>query len=446
MKKAVFTALAVILTLSLVSCGPAATVTVTQTETTTSTTTQEITQTHTETIFEKYGQLLKSDKAYNSSPDVDDETLATLVNGNNEFAFDLYKQLIAAEDGNLFYSPYSISLAFAMLYAGAGGETKEQMADVFHFDLDDEELNTAFNKLALELAGRSEENDKNSFTLNIANAIWAQKGFDILPGFLDTLSENYDAGMSLLDFANNVEVARQVINNWVNEQTEGRIDELIAEGDLDTATLLLLTNAIYFEAEWFSPFIEEKTHDARFTLLDDSTVTVPMMEQEMAFNCTEGSNYQAIELKYKGYDFSMVILLPGYGEFEEFEASLDAQKINEIINNMDSDVVTLSMPKFNYESDIRLEQILKDMGMLNAFGPADFSGISPVADLHIIDAAHQACISVDELGTEAAAATWVAVGGMSSNVFTMDRPFIYLIRDIETNTILFVGRVMNPAE
>ncbi|MFA5604671.1 MAG: serpin family protein [Dehalococcoidales bacterium] len=202
MKKAIFSILAVILTLSLVSCGPAGTVTLTQTETrtVTDTITQEVTQTQTETIFERYGQLLKSDKAYNASPDVSDDILETLINGNNEFAFDLYKQIIAEEDGNLFYSPYSISLAFAMLYAGAAGETKEQMADVFHFDLDDEELNAAFNKLALELAGRGADEETDTFILNIANALWAQKGFDILPGFLDTLSENYDAGMRLLDY------------------------------------------------------------------------------------------------------------------------------------------------------------------------------------------------------------------------------------------------------
>jgi serpin B len=446
MKKVVFTILAIILMSSLVSCGQTGTVTVTQTETRTVTETQthEVTQTKTETLVEKYGQLLKSSKAYNSSPDVSDADIEILVNGNNEFVFDLYRQIISTEDGNLFYSPYSISMAFAMLYAGAGGETKEQMADVFHFDLDDEELNAAFNKLAIELASRGD--DEDNFSLNIANAIWGQEGFNILPEFLDTLSENYDAGLRLLDFSEQVEEARQIINDWVSDRTEGRIDELIAEGDLDPSTLLVLTNAIYFKAEWFSPFMEEKTHDAQFRLLDGSTVTVSMMEQVMSFNCTEGSNYQAIELNYKGHDFSMVILLPDYGEFEEFEASLDAQKVDEIINNMDGDAVILSMPKFNYDSDIRLEQILKDMGMPNAFGAADFSGIADNADLYITDAAHKAFISVDELGTEAAAATWVAIAGLTSNEFTMDRPFIYLIRDIETNTILFVGRVMNPAE
>jgi len=436
MKNAVFTILAVILTLSLVSCGPAGTVTVTQTETetVTNTVTQEVinTSTLTHQLTTEYGQLLKSDKAYDSSPNVSDETLTTLVNGNNKFAFDLYKQLVSTEEGNLFYSPYSISLALAMAYAGANGQTEEQMAETLKFLLENEELHDAFNKLALELAGRSEENDKNRFALNIANAIWGQEDYKFSQEFLDILAENYDAGIRLLDFLNKSEEARQIINEWVNDETNGKIQELIAEREIDPATEFIITSAIYFKAEWFAPFMKELTHDADFTLLDSSTVTVSMMEQQMQFNYEDGSNYQAIELQYKGKDFSMVILLPDEGNFEEFEAALDAQKIDEIINGRQNDVVVLSMPKFTYEADINLAEILDNMGL-------------PVTELQILDAAHQACISVDELGTEAAAAVWVGVGAAPSNYFTMDRPFIYLIRDIETNTILFVGRVMNPA-
>jgi serpin B len=434
MKKAVFIILAVILTLSLVSCGQAGTVTVTQTVT--DTITQEITHTHTLTqqLTKEYGQLLKSDKAYNSSPDIGDDILETLVSGNNEFAFDLYKQLVDTEDGNLFYSPYSISLAFAMLYANPiPDDIRGRMKETLDFYLDDEELHAAFNRLALEFAGRSEENDKNSFTLNVANALWGQEGYEFSQEFLDILAENYDAGLGLLDFFNKPEEARQVINEWVDDETEGKIRELIAEGEIDPRTEFIITSAIYFKAEWFAPFIESQTHAADFTLLDGSTVTVSMMEQQMQFNYEDGSNYQAIELKYKGGDFSMVVLLPDEGEFEEFEAALDAQKIDEIIDGMQNDVVVLSMPKFAYEAAINLSEILGNMGL-------------PVTELQILNAAHQACISVDELGTEAAAAEWVAVGAVPSNYFTMDKPFIYLIRDIETDTILFIGRVINPAE
>jgi serpin B len=311
-------------------------------------------------------------------------------------------------------------------------ELKERMKAVLDFYLDDEELHAAFNKLSLEFANRSEENDKNIFDLNIANAIWGQEDCEFNQEFLDILSENYDAGLRLLDFMNKTEEARQVINEWVDDETNGKIPELIADGEIDPITEYIITSAIYFKAEWYAPFFETETHAADFTLLDGNIVTVSMMEQQMQFNYEDGSNYQAIELKYKGGDFSMVILLPDEGEFAEFESALDAQKVDEIIDSMQNDVVVLSMPKFAYESGIDLAEILGSMGF-------------PTAELQILNAAHQASISVDELGTEAAAAEWIAVGAVPSNYFTMDRPFIYLIRDIETNTILFVGRVMNPA-
>jgi len=389
------------------------------------------------------GDELKSDKPYNTSPEASSEDLETLVGGNTEFALDLYQQIKDSDD-NLFYSPYSISLALAMTYAGARGVTRQEMRDVLHFDLDDAALHAAFNQLTLELASRGQDDDQG-FQFNIANAIWGQQGFDFLDEFLDTLAENYDAGLRIADFLDATEESRQIINQWVSDQTEGKIEELIAEGDLDPATVLVLTNAIYFKAEWYAPFAEEETHDATFTRLDGSTVTVPMMEQSMSFACAEGDNYQAIEMKYQGHDFSMVVLLPREGHFEEFEASMDAQKVEAIIDSLEGEAIILSMPKFSYDNRIDLEQTLADMGMPSAFGNADFSGISEnSAGLYIYGAKHESFVSVDEKGTEAAAASYVAIAGLSDNEFTMDRPFIYLIRDIETGTILFIGRVLDP--
>ena len=389
------------------------------------------------------GDELKSDKPYNTSPEASSEDLETLVGGNTEFALDLYQQIKDSDD-NLFYSPYSISLALAMTYAGARGVTRQEMRDVLHFDLDDAALHAAFNQLTLELASRGQDDDQG-FQFNIANAIWGQQGFDFLDEFLDTLAENYDAGLRIADFLDATEESRQIINQWVSDQTEGKIEELIAEGDLDPATVLVLTNAIYFKAEWYAPFAEEETHDATFTRLDGSTVTVPMMEQSMSFACAEGDNYQAIEMKYQGHDFSMVVLLPREGHFEEFEASMDAQKVEAIIDSLEGEAIILSMPKFSYDNRIDLEQTLADMGMPSAFGNADFSGISEnSAGLYIYGAKHESFVSVDEKGTEAAAASYVAIAGLSDNEFTMDRPFIYLIRDIETGTILFIERVLDP--
>lgn len=389
------------------------------------------------------GMELKSDKTRALS-DASQSDLEALVNGNTEFALDLYQQL-AKEDGNLFFSPYSISAAFAMTYAGARGETERQMAEVLHFDLPQDKLHAAFNLLEAELNSRQSLDEEDYFQLNITNAIWGQNGFEFLDEFLDTIAENYGAGLRIVDFLNATEEARQTINQWVSDETQGKIEELIAKDDLDAGTVITLTNAIYFKAEWYSPFQQGQTEDGQFTLLDGSTVTAPMMSQSMQFGYTEGSDYQAIELKYKGHDFSMVILLPRAGEFDEFEASLDAQKASDIIDGMEGQAVNVSMPKFGYETGYRLEEILIDMGMPNAFGPADFSGMSPdAAGLYITDAAHKAFISVDEKGTEAAAATWIAIAGMTEIEFNMNRPFIYLIQDVETGTILFIGRVLNP--
>jgi len=390
------------------------------------------------------GMELKSDKTRAVS-DASQSDLETLVEGNSAFALDLYQQLSQENASNLFFSPYSISVAFAMTYAGARGETEQQMAEVLHFDLPQDRLHAAFNLLEAELNSRQSLDEEDYFQLNIANAIWGQNGFEFLDEFLDTMAENYGAGLRIVDFLRATEEARQTINQWVSDETQGKIEELIAEGDLDEGTVIALTNAIYFKAKWYSPFMEENTHDAQFTLLDGSTVTVPMMKQDMSFYYTEGSDYQAIELKYKSHAFSMVILLPRAGEFEEFEASLNAQKVSDIIDSMEGQALNILMPKFGYETGYRLEKILSDMGMPNAFSNADFSGMAAnAADLYITDAAHKAFISVDEKGTEAAAATWVAIAGLTEIEFNMNRPFIYLIRDIETGTILFVGRVLNP--
>lgn len=398
-----------------------------------------------------YGEVLKSDKERETSPNVSDAVLQALIDGNTEFAIDLYKQL-GQEDGNLFYSPYSLSLALAMTYVGAEGVTKQQMADVLQFILQDEELHAAFNKLALELASRgegAEGKDDEGFRLNVVNAIWGQKDFGFLAEFLDILAENYDAGLRILDFISNPEECHIIINDWVSEQTEGRIEDLIKEGIITSLTRLVLTNAIYFNAAWQYPFDEDNTADALFQLLDGSEVTVEMMHQTEEFGYAEGDGYQAVDLKYDGSELSMVIVLPEVGNFDTFESSLDASILGEIVNNLGLADVTLSMPKFEYDSDFSLKKALEAMGMPVAFSmAADFSGMTGDDDLFIKDVMHKAFVSVDEAGTEAAAASAVimdlkAAPGEPVEV-TIDSPFIYLIRDIQTGTILFAGRVMNP--
>ena len=397
------------------------------------------------------GELLMSDKPRETSPNVGEDDLALLIEGNSAFAFELYRAL-RDQEGNLFYSPHSISVALAMTYAGARGETAQQMADTLEFLLEQERLHPAFNWLDAELASRGEGaqgKDGEGFRLNIVNAIWGQKDYSFLSTFLDVLAENYGAGLRILDFVTEPEESRLAINDWVSDQTEGRIEDLIPQGAIDALTRLVLTNAIYFNAAWAYPFDEDMTADGPFYLIDGGQVTVPMMEQTEAFGYTDGEGYQAVELLYDGDELSMVILLPEDGQFEVFEEGLQADKISDIIGGLQLTEVALTMPQFEFDSEFSLKDTLAEMGMPIAFsGAADFSGMTGSRDLFISEVLHKAFVSVDEAGTEAAAATAVimretAMPGQPVEV-TLDHPFIFLIRDIEMGAILFVGRVMNP--
>ena len=396
--------------------------------------------------------LAMSDKERETAPDISAGNLTELVDGNSGFAFDLY-QALSEEEGNLFYSPFSISLALAMTYAGARGETEQQMADTLNFILSQSDLHPAFNALDLELASRgegAEGKDGEGFRLNIVNAIWGQQDYKFLDTFLDVLAENYGAGLRLLDFINAAEESRITINDWVSEQTEGRIEDLIPPDAIDALTRLVLTNAIYFNAAWRYPFDEDMTEDGDFHLLDGGRVTVPMMKQKESYGYAEGEGYQAVELLYDGRELSMVILLPEEGQFGAFEGSLDAERLDAILDDLARREVALTMPKFEFESEFSLAKTLAAMGMPVAFSSsADFSGMTGNRELFIGNVLHKAFVSVDEAGTEAAAATAVimelsAAPGMPVEV-TLDRPFIFLIRDIETGSLLFIGRVANPA-
>lgn len=398
--------------------------------------------------------LVQSSKEQNTSPDVNKTDMENLADANNTFALDLY-QTLKENTGNLFYSPYSISSALAMTYAGARGETEKQMATTLHFTLPQDRLHPAFNSVSLALASRGQETeiqDKKGFILKNADALWGQKDYKFLPAFLDVLAENYGAGIRLLDFVRSPEDSRVTINDWVSEQTEKRINDLLPGGSITPATRLVLTNAVYFKANWFYQFSEKMTSDGQFNLLNSSKITVPMMKQTEKFNYMKGNGYQAVELPYRGQKLSMVILLPGQGRFEAFEGTLQYSQLQKIISDLKSQKVILTMPKFEFTLELKLRQILAQMGMPIAFsGEADFSGMTEEEELWIDEVIHKAFVAVDENGTEAAAATAVMMVGAAPGQpqpieFTMNRPFIFLIRDIETNTILFIGRVLNPME
>jgi len=396
-------------------------------------------------------KVLQSEKQRVTSPKVNEADVITLVDGNSAFAFDLY-QALREVDSNIFYSPYSISLALAMTYAGARSETEKQMADTLHFTLPEDSLHPAFNSLDIELASRGEGakgKDGDGFRLNIVNDIWGQKDYKFMSEFLDVLAENYGAGLRILDFASAPEESRITINDWVSDQTEGRIEDLIPQGLIDPLTRLVLTNAIYFNAAWQYPFEDGMTEDEPFHLLDGSEVIVPMMKQTKMFHYAEGQDYQAIELLYDGSELSMIILLPHEGQFKTFETSLEPQRLDEIVSGLEYTQVALKMPKFEFESEFSLKEVLAAMGMPIAFsGGADFSGITGSRDLFIADVVHKAFVSVDEAGTEAAAATAVvmptAMPPEEHVEVTINRPFVFLIQDIQTGTILFIGRILNP--
>ena len=397
------------------------------------------------------GEVLKSDLSRNTTPELTATDLTTLVNGNNTFAFNLY-QVLKGESGNLFYSPYSISAALAMTYAGARGDTEKAMADALRFDLPQDRLHPAFNGLDLQLEQRGEGakgKDEEGFRLNIVNAIWGQKDYQFLDEYLDVLAQNYGAGLRIVDFIHETEQSRLTINQWVSDQTEGRIEDLIPQGVINQLTRLVLTNAIYFNAAWDHKFQEGATSDGPFHLLNGSDVTVPMMHQTESFGYAEGNGYQAIELPYDGRELSMVILLPEVGGFDAYEDGLTMESINPVLDSLEVQQVALSMPRFEYESSFGLKDALTTLGMGVAFTTdADLSGMNGNRELFIQDVVHKAFVAVDESGTEAAAATAVVVGLKSAPMepvaMTIDRPFIFFIRDIQTGSIIFIGRVLNP--
>ncbi len=393
-----------------------------------------------------------SDKERVESPDVSESELAQLAESNNEFAVNLYKQLADSEDGNLFMSPYSISLALAMTYAGAAGGTAEEMADALEFGLAPERLHAAFNALDQLLAQRGADLEPDEkFTLEVANSIWGQDGFEFEQDFLDTLAENYGAGMWLVDYARATEAARLAINGWVEENTNDRIKDLIPQGVLGADTVLVLANAIFFKAAWAEEFNPDLTVDGDFELVDGGSVTAEMMRQETLFRVGDGDGYSAIEIPYVGGETSMVVVLPDEGEFAEFESSLDGSSLAAIVDGLSFQNTDLEFPKFSFESKFDLPEPLKDLGMRQAFDPnsSDFSAMrTPPPNLVITDVIHQSFVAVDEQGTEAAAATAVIVRPTSSppppTPFLIDRPFIFLIRDVETDAVLFMGRVLDP--
>ena len=390
--------------------------------------------------------------AYITDPVASQDDLLDQAEDMTKFALKLYRKL-AAEDGNLIYSPYSIYQAFLMVYAGADAETKVEIAQALEIEMDDDKdvhnLMNALNKLLITKPAYLDEMAQ-PLQFNVANSLWVQQDIEIKQGFLDTLSSNYNAGIKLVDFSKS-EDARQAINLWVAAQTNEKIKDLIPQGILNELTRLVITNAVYFKGAWQNPFNVDRTASEPFFLLDGSETTAEMMRTSFTGAGLVSERYQAVKIPYQGGNFAMAVIMPD-GDFSGFEQSLDEDALKQILTGFDGifGQVNLGLPKFKSENSFNLGDQMKALGIQQAFDSqaADFTGINDQMDLYITDVLHKAYIDVNEEGTEAAAATAIAVGTTSMPAdswdITFDHPFIYVIYETTTNAVVFMGRVVAP--
>jgi serpin B len=372
--------------------------------------------------------------------------LAAVVAGNNQFAFDLYDSVASGAGENIFFSPMSVSAALAMTYAGARGQTAQEMAQVLHFGLPQEDLHAAHHELLTDLASA----DRQNYELNIANRLWGQDGFPFHQSYLDLTRDRYRAELGIVDFEHDTENSRQTINQWVEEQTEERIKNLLPSGTVTRDTRLVLTNAIYFLGDWQQKFHPSNTHASAFHVSTTEQFDVSMMSQEGNFRYAELPQAQVLEMPYQGDDISMVLMLPHeQGGLAALDDWLSADTFATAVDSLEGRRVSVSLPKFTIESDLPLTSVLQEMGMQTPFSDfADFTGMAD-ARLAISDVLHKAFLRVDEKGTEAAAATGVVVGVTSlppppDAYFRADHPFLLALRDNRTDSLLFLGRVMRP--
>ena len=415
------------------------------------------------TSLSAVGETQVTEKTATQVPEKTTDT-AVVVNGNNEFAFDLYAKL-KDQKGNLFFSPFSISTALAMTYGGARGETAEEMAKTLHFTVDEVHLHPIFTSLNKELNG---DGKSRGYQLSVANSLWGQKGYNFLPDFLKLLENNYGAEMNEADFKKAPEEARQNINKWVEKETHEKIKDLLKRGTLDESTRLVLANAIYFKGNWASQFKKDQTKDDAFRIAVDQKISVPMMCQKEKFEYMEGDDFQALKLPYIGEDLSMVIFLPKQMDgLAKLEKSFGGRLLRWLPRSTSIEVVEVYLPRFRIEKDFGLKKTLSAMGMPLAFDgdpsdgkmadfskmakfPATLFGGDPEAGFCISEVIHKAFVEVNEEGTEATAATAVTMAGGGSAIqpevklFRANHPFIFMIRDNKSGSILFMGRVVNP--
>ena len=396
---------------------------------------------------------------------LDDDQLQELVGETNGFAVDLHRRLLADRaDENIFSSPISASIALGMTYAGASGNTREQMRSTLRYTVDD--LHETMGELQRRLDERGasdgeadgedngDEEEDTPFQLSIANSVWGQQDYPFADDYRTTLAQQYGAELAEANFRGDPSGERARINSWVADETEGTIEELLPPGSIDDLTRLVLVNAIYFLANWEQPFPEDRTEQATFTALDGTDHEVPLMGLKRAWSYVEREGTRAVELPYVGGDAAMLVVLPPEGEFEAYEREFDGDQLAELVDGLDTQEGTVRLPRFEFDTSVQLSDPLKQLGMLDAFDKerADFTGMAESGEgegLYLMEAYHDAAVAVDEAGTEAAAATGAVIGDTSAPVdpfeFVADRPFLFAIRDRPTGAVLFLGRVVDPS-
>lgn len=378
-----------------------------------------------------------------------DSDIDSVVKGNTEFALNLYEKL-KSEKGNLFFSPYSISTALAMTYGGARGKTETQMAKTLCFKLDQAQLHPAFGQLELKL---KENLDTGSILLNTANSIWPQDKYLFLKNYTNMLEKNYNVTVTPVNYKGNLEKVCKQINTWVEEKTVNKIKDLIQPIHLNKLTRLVLVNAIYFKGNWASQFNKEHTKDAPFWITPEDSIDVPMMFKKGKFGYGEHDSLQILELPYKGREISMFVILPLEKEgLDRLQKNLTVEKLTEWTKHTSTKEVKVYLPKFKVTSQFDLSKTLISMGMVNAFtkNKANFSGMDGKKKwLYISSVIHKAFVDVNEEGTEAAAATAVAMRALSMPepppVVLADHPFLFVIRENSKQNILFIGRIVDAS-
>jgi serpin B len=402
----------------------------------------------------------------NQQPSVNDNDstqvgIQEVVNANNRFAFDLYSELSKSESGNIFYSPYSIFAALAMTYEGAKERTADEIKSVFHFP-ESEILRPNLAVIYNEINAKN-----NAYELRTGNALWAQYDYKLIKDYTSRVEKYYGGKVANLDFRTETEKSRQIINSFIEEQTNDKIKELIPVGIIGAATKLVLTNAVYFKGTWELEFDKSDTSDQDFKIDSSAIVKAPMMHMNPKtekFNYADLKRLQILELPYKGEKISMLILLPKQGEGYDYETGerifsdytikdieLSAEKLSQYKSQMkETTLDSISLPRFEFDTKYSMKDTLSTMGMPTAFTDnADFSGMNGIRELFISAVIHQAYVKVDEQGTEASAATAVVMNKMAAmprNVFRADHPFIFIIQEKNSGNILFLGRMIDPTK